>query len=151
MVTEVVANFISQTPALAATYQVRSADPSQSGSFPKRVNIAVLLPSVYQGEKSPTRERGQTEQAYRYFLRCLPFKRGLVVAYGRDPFLRRVTKRFAYHFRWFDEEHLWPGLALTQQPPEKRLQLTAAARLAHELGLSNSTIKNLILKSHAGI
>lgn len=82
----------------------------------------------------------EIEQSYHRFLRNLPHQQGLVVAYGRDASIRRVTKGFKYAFRWYDEENLWPGLRLPFPGEHLRLNATAAARVAHELGVDQKTI-----------
>jgi UDP-N-acetylmuramate--alanine ligase len=82
----------------------------------------------------------EIEKSYRRFLRNLPFRKGLVVAYGKDARLRKLCKGFSYRVRWYDEEHLWPGLKLPQPGLHYRLNATAAARIAHEIGVSQKDI-----------
>jgi UDP-N-acetylmuramate--alanine ligase len=86
-------------------------------------------------------------QAFRRFLRNLPsgvhaqpHGKGLVVAYGRDKRIRVAAKGFQYRFRWYDEAHLWPGIHLPQPGNMYMLNATAAARVAHELGVSQEVI-----------
>jgi UDP-N-acetylmuramate--alanine ligase len=89
----------------------------------------------------------EIEKAYRKFLRNLqtgvhasPRGQGLVVAYGRDPKIRKVVKGFKYTFRFYDEKKLWPGLKLPQPGLHNLLNATAAARVCHELGVPQETI-----------
>lgn len=83
----------------------------------------------------------EIEHSFRRFLRNLPVRRGLVVGYGRDARIRKVCRGFSYKFRWYDEDHLWPGLKLQFPGLHNALNATAAARIAHELGVSNEDIK----------
>ncbi|CAN5165602.1 UDP-N-acetylmuramate--L-alanine ligase [soil metagenome] len=89
----------------------------------------------------------EIEQAYRKFLGNLPTGvhdspkgKGLVVGYGKDGKIRKAAKGFKYTFRWYDETKLWPGLKLPQPGMHNLLNATAAARVCHELGVSQEVI-----------
>jgi UDP-N-acetylmuramate--alanine ligase len=86
----------------------------------------------------------EIEQAFRRFFRNLPTHTGIVVGYGRDGKVRKALKGFKYKFRWYDEEHLWPGITLPQPGMHNLLNATAAARVAHELGVSHEDIKKAL-------
>lgn len=82
----------------------------------------------------------EIEHAYRRFLRNLPAGKGMVVGYGRDARVRKVAKGFKYRYRWYDETKLWPGVRPPQPGMHVLLNATAAARVAHELGVSQKVI-----------
>jgi UDP-N-acetylmuramate--alanine ligase len=86
----------------------------------------------------------EIEQSFRRFLRNLPVKRGMVVGYGRDGKVRKAVRGFKYHERWYDEAHLWPGVKVPQPGMHNLLNATAAARVAHELGVSHEVIKKAL-------
>lgn len=86
----------------------------------------------------------EIEHSFRRFLRNLPPHKGVVVGYGRDPHIRKVCKGFSYTFRWYDEERLWPGIHLGIPGEHNLLNATAAARVAHELGVSHNLIKEAL-------
>lgn len=86
----------------------------------------------------------EIEHSFRRFLRNLPAKRGLVTAYGRNASIRKVCKGFSYRFRWYDEQHIWPGLKLLIPGKHNLLNATAAARIAHEIGISNKDIQEAL-------
>lgn len=78
--------------------------------------------------------------AFRRFLRNLPFRKGMVVAYGKDGRIRQVCRGFSYTFRFYDESGIWPGLRLPQPGIHMALNATAAARVAHEIGVPQEVI-----------
>ena len=86
----------------------------------------------------------EIEHSFRRFLRNLPVSKGIVIGYARNASIRKVGRGFNYHFRWYDEQHLWPGLKLLVPGTHNLLNATAAARAAHELGVSHKTIKNAL-------
>jgi UDP-N-acetylmuramate--alanine ligase len=86
----------------------------------------------------------EIERSFRRFLRNLPHRTGTVVAYGKNASIRRVCKGFNYKFRWYSEENLWPGLKLPMPGTHYQLNATAAARIAHELGIDQETIKKAL-------
>lgn len=93
----------------------------------------------------------EIEKSFRRFLRNLPSGvhatsrgQGTVVAYGRDAHIRKAAKGFKYTFRWYDEQHLWPGLRVPQPGMIYQLNATAAARVAHELGVPQKTITDAL-------
>ena len=71
-------------------------------------------------------------------LRALTYRKGLVVAYGHDPTIRSGCKGFNLRFRWFDSGHPWPGVHSSDLP------VLGAARIAHELGVNQLTIKQVL-------
>jgi UDP-N-acetylmuramate--alanine ligase len=86
----------------------------------------------------------EIEHSFRRFLRNLPAKKGLVVAYGKNASIRKVCRGFSYAFRFYDEAHLWPGISLKIPGTHNLLNATAAARIAHELGVSHVVIKEAL-------
>lgn len=86
----------------------------------------------------------EIEKSYRRFLRNLPGRTGLVVGYGRDTRIRKVCRGFTYRFRWYDENHVWPGLHLPLPGKHLLLNATAAAKIAHELGISSQVIQEAL-------
>lgn len=89
--------------------------------------------------------------AYHRFLRNLPSavhnglqNAGIVIGYGRDGNLRKAARGFKYRFRWYDEAHLYPGAKPPQPGLIYRLNATAAAKAAHELGVEHDVIKQAI-------
>ncbi len=86
----------------------------------------------------------EIEHSFKRFLRNLPHRKGLVVAYGKSPSLRRVVKGFSYKLRWYSADTLWVGLPKNLAGNHVRLNATAAARVAHEYGISNAIIKKAL-------
>lgn len=83
----------------------------------------------------------EIRQAFKKFIRLLPAKEGILIAYGKDPNIRQIAKSFDLKYRFYDEDHLWPGLKLKIPGVHNLLNATAAARVAHELGVDQRTIK----------
>jgi UDP-N-acetylmuramate--alanine ligase len=88
-----------------------------------------------------TRGLPEIEQSFHRFLRNMTPGKGILVAYGRSKSIRIAAKGFKYRMRWYDENHLWPGLQLQVPGNHNLLNATAAARVAHELGVSQGIIK----------
>ena len=86
----------------------------------------------------------EIEKSFRRFLRNLPYRKGIVAAYGKDKHIRKVARGFSHSFHWYDEEHIWPGIKLPQPGTHYLLNATAAARMAHELGVSQEVIKEAL-------
>lgn len=86
----------------------------------------------------------EIEHSFRRFLRNLPINKGIVVGYGRNASLRKVAKGFSYKFRWYDEGHIWPGLKLQIPGKHNLLNATAAAKIAHEVGVDSSVIREAL-------
>ena len=97
----------------------------------KMVTILVITPDLAPAP----------EQQIKAFLRLLPYHRGLVVAYGRSGLVRKASRGFQYRFRWYDEKNIWPGLLKNTGDAYRALVLTAVARVAHEVGLTQEQIK----------
>ena len=82
----------------------------------------------------------EIRQAFKKFIRLLPAKTGILIAYGKDPNIRQIAKSFDLKYRFYDEDNLWPGLKLKVPGLHNRLNATAAARVAHELGVEHKII-----------
>lgn len=85
--------------------------------------------------------------SYRRFLRNLPSGvhasprgRGILVANATDPNVRQVTRGFKYAYRFVDPKTTWPGLKLKVPGRHMLYNATVAARVAHELGVSQEII-----------
>ena len=88
----------------------------------------------------------EIEQSFKRFLRnlpSLPQPKGLVVAHN-EPRLRKITRGFQYKFRWYDEKKFYPGVKLLIPGKHNMLNATAAAKIAHELGVSHKIIKEAL-------
>lgn len=83
----------------------------------------------------------EIRQAFKKFIRRLPQSGGILVAFGKDPNIRQIAKSFDLKYRFYDEDHLWPGLKLKIPGVHNLLNATAAARVAHELGIDRKIIK----------
>lgn len=105
-----------------------------------KAEIVVLLNLDADHTDYYTKGLPEIEHSFRRFLRNLPHRKGLVVAYGKDGSLRKILKGFKYRMRWYDEQHLWPGLTLQLPGTHNKLNATAAARVAHELGVPQAKI-----------
>jgi UDP-N-acetylmuramate--alanine ligase len=86
----------------------------------------------------------EIEHSFRRFLRNVSKERGIVIAYGRDGHIRKVTRGFKHKLHWYDEKRLWPGLKLQQPGLHVVLNATAAAKAAHELGVSSAVIQKAL-------
>lgn len=106
--------------------------------------IAVLLNIDLDHTDYYTKGLPEIEQSFRRFLRNLPMHTGIVVGYGRDGKVRKAVRGFKYKTRWYDEEHLWPGIRVPQPGLHNLLNATAAARVAHELGIPQQVIKEAL-------
>lgn len=82
----------------------------------------------------------EIRQAFKKFIRLLPAKTGILVAYGKDQNIRQIAKSFDIKYRFYDEDNLWPGLKLKIPGLHNRLNATAAARVAHEIGIDQKII-----------
>ena len=125
-------------------YLVIEADEYDRSFHQFTPQMAVVLNIDLDHEDYYTGGIAEIEHSYRRFLRNLPTKTGLVVGYGKDGRIRKVCRGFSYRFRWYDEEHLWPGLRLPVPGKHLELNATAAARIAHELGVSQEVIKEAL-------
>lgn len=76
-------------------------------------------------------------QRMRALMRVLPDRTGLFVGHGRNGELRRAVRGFHAKYRWFDESSLWVGSGRARDV----VAFTAAARVAHELGVSAEQIR----------
>ena len=125
-------------------YLVLEADEYDRSFHRFQAKMAIILNIDLDHTDYYTGGLPEMEKSYRRFLRNLPVKEGVVVAYGRDGRVRKVCKNFSYKFRWYDEEHLWAGVHVPQPGMHYLLDATAAARVAHELGISHETIKKAL-------
>jgi UDP-N-acetylmuramate--alanine ligase len=122
-------------------YLVLEADEFDRSFHNFHPQIAVVLNIDLDHTDYYTGGLPEIEQSYRRFLRNLPHGKGIVVGYGRDGRVRKVAKGFKYRYRWYDEEAVWPGVKVPQPGMHNLLNATAAARVAHELGVSQGIIK----------
>jgi UDP-N-acetylmuramate--alanine ligase len=122
-------------------YLVLEADEFDRSFHQFHPEIAVVLNIDLDHTDYYTKGLPEIEQAYKRFLRNLPYKKGMVVGYGKDGRIRKLLKGFKYRTRWYDEAHVWPGVRPPQPGMHVLLNATAAARVAHELGVSQAVIK----------
>lgn len=106
--------------------------------------IAVILNIDLDHTDYYTKGMPEIEQSFRRFLRNLPIHAGIVVGYGRDGKVRKAVRGFKYKTRWYDESSLWPGVKVPQPGLHNLLNATAAARVAHELGVSQKVIQDAL-------
>lgn len=135
----------------ASKYLVIEADEFDRSFHQFSATIAVLLNLEADHLDYYTEGITEIEHSFRRFLRNLPHRSGMVIGYGRDKHLRKVVKGFAYKQRWYDESRLWSGLKLDYLPgTHNLLNATAAARVAHELGVEQDIILRA-LRSFPGV
>jgi len=82
-------------------------------------------------------------QAFGRFIRKLP-KDGLLVVWREDSNLMRlaqIAKKRGNKVKEVSRKKIWPGLKLKVQGMHNLLDATFAARVCHELGISNKIIK----------
>lgn len=65
---------------------------------------------------------------------------GLIVALGDSPTIRRLAKGVKARIVWYGAKRLWPHMRLQVVGLHNKLNATAAARVAHELGIDQKTI-----------
>jgi len=123
---------------------VLEADEFDRSFHQFKPEIAVILNIEADHLDYYTKGLPEIVHSFRRFLRNLPHRTGMVVAYGKDKQIRMASKGFAYKFRWYDETTLWPGLTLSVPGTHNLLNATAAARVAHELGVDAETIKEAL-------
>lgn len=92
----------------------------------------------------------EINHSFKRFLRNLPVNDGVVVAYGKDKNIRQVTRGFSYKFRYYNEDKFWPRLHLQIPGVHNLLNATAAAKIAHEIGIDSATIQKS-LNSFPGV
>ncbi|MEZ0287132.1 MAG: UDP-N-acetylmuramate--L-alanine ligase [Candidatus Paceibacterota bacterium] len=127
----------------AGKYLVLESDEFDRSFHNFYPQIAVVLNIDLDHTDYYTKGLPEIEHSYRRFLRNLP-KDAVVVGYGRDGRVRKAVKGFKYRERWYDEAHLWPGVRVPQPGIHNLLNATAAARVAHELGISQEVIKKAL-------
>lgn len=100
---------------------------------------------------------GEIERSFKHFLRKLParyeetvqnklvlgHKKGLVVGHN-EPRIRKICKGFVYKFRWYSNKEFFPGLKLLIPGEHNMLNATAAAKIAHEMGISTKVIQDAL-------
>lgn len=138
-------------------YLVLEADEYDRSFHQFYPQIAVILNIDKDHTDYYTGGLPEIEQSYKRFLKNLPSAvhatprgKGRLVAYGKDSRIRKISKGFKYAFNWYDETKLWPGVKPPQPGKHNLLNATAAARVAHELGVDNSTIQKA-LNSFPGV
>ena len=142
-----IAKWNNATKIGSSEYLVLEADEFDRSFHNFYPQIAVLLNIDKDHTDYYTGGITEIERAFRRFLRNLPSGvhtqsrgKGMVIGYGRDGRVRKIAKGFKLKFRWYDETKLWPGLKLPQPGLVYKLNATAAARVAHELGVPHETI-----------
>ena len=134
-------------------YLVLEADEFDRSFHQFHPKIAVVLNIDLDHTDYYTKGLPEIEQSFRRFLRNLPSgvhlpakQSGIVVGYGRDARIRKISKGFRFRFRWYDERKLWPGVRVPQPGMKYLLNATAAAKVAHELGIETSVITKALAK-----
>lgn len=78
-------------------------------------------------------------------------KKGILVAKGDVPYLRKISKGFEGHICWVGYDKLYPGVSHLKIPGKHNLlNGSFAARMAHEIGIDQKTILKA-LKSFNGL
>ncbi len=108
-----------------------------------RPKIAIIL--NLEEEHLDTYPGGMKEikQAFKKFIKLLP-KNGLLVVNQDDKNLMSLVKAAKCKVKRFGKNKLWPGLKLKIPGIHNLLDATAAARVGHELGVSNKIIKKTL-------
>lgn len=112
--------------------------------FLKFAPKAVIITNIDQ-EHLDTYPKGlpQIVRAFRDFIRLVPTS-GLAVVNGDDPNCQLVAKSARCRVKFFHSKRPWPGLRLKMLGDFNLANATAAARLAHELGVGSQTIKRAL-------
>jgi len=84
----------------------------------------------------------ETEHAVRRLVHRLPEHTGLVVGLATFGLFRKAAKGFRLRYRWLKAGAVWPGVK------DSKLSTVAAARVAHEKGLTQALIKQALNPSH---
>jgi UDP-N-acetylmuramate--alanine ligase len=124
--------------------------PIDAGGKPKFLylapDIAVITsvewdhPDAFPSEKS-------FQNAFKKFLKQVK-SNGLVVMFGDSAVTRRLGKSTKAKVWWYGAKRLWPHLKLSVPGLHNRLNATAAARVAHELGVDQKTIISALSEFH---
>lgn len=85
----------------------------------------------------------QIIRAYRDFIKLVP-SNGVAVVNGDDPNCQAVAKSARCQVKFFGQRKLWPGLRLQVIGQFNQLNATAAAHLAHELGIPSHLIQKAL-------
>lgn len=131
-------------------YLVIEADEFDRSFHQFQAKMAVVLNIDLDHADYYTGGLPEIEHSFHRFLRNLPSHQGVVVGYNLDSRIHKAVKGYQYKFRWFDENHIWPGLHLMIPGKHNLLNATAAARIGHELGIDSSTIQKA-LSSFPGV
>lgn len=138
-------------------YLVIEADEYDRSFHNFSARIAVILNIDLDHTDYYTGGMDEIEQSFKKFLRNLPSsvhvpvaESGIVIGYGRDKHIRKVARGFKYRFRWYDEKNLFVGARVPQPGNQYLLNATAAAKVAHELGVDAKTIQKA-LQSFPGV
>lgn len=134
----------NQTRIGKSEYLVLEADEYDRSFHEFFPQIAVILNIDLDHTDYYTKGLPEVEHSFKRFLRNLIHRHSMVVGYGRDKSLRKIVRGFKFRFRWYDEKNLWPGVKLAQPGMHYLLNATAAARVAHEVGVGQKIIKNAL-------
>jgi UDP-N-acetylmuramate--alanine ligase len=96
-------------------------------------------------EHLDTYPRGMPQiiRAFRDFIKLIP-SNGLVIINKNDRNLMNMAKSARCQVKYYGEEKLWPGLKLQLIGDFNRLNATAAAHVAHAIGIDTATIKRAL-------
>lgn len=83
------------------------------------------------------------QKAFKKFVKLIP-KNGLLVLKEDDPYTKNLIKIAKCKVRTFSLGKPWPGLSLKIPGKHNILNATAAARVCHEIGVPQQTIKKML-------
>lgn len=132
-----------------ATYVVVEADEYDRAFYATRPTIAVITNIDYDHPDTyPTPK--EYAAAFRHFARLPKKRQGIIVAYGKDPVLRRSLAHWPVPIRWYDQHAVWGHISLATPGIHMQQNATAAGIVAHELGVPAAVIKRA-LRSYKGV
>lgn len=130
-------------------YIVVEADEYDRAFYATRPTIAVITNIDYDHPDTyPTAK--DYIAAFRRFARLPKKRHGIVVAFGKDPVLRRALAHWSVPVHWYDLHAVWGQIKLAIPGVHMTRNASAAGIVAHELGVKSNVIKRA-LRSFKGV
>lgn len=122
---------------------VVEADEYDHAFYATRPTIAVITNIDYDHPDTyPT--KAAYVQAFRRFARLPKKRQGIVVAFGKDAVARKALAHWSTPVRWYDLHPVWSKVKLALPGVHMQRNATAAAIVAHELGVPAGVIKRAL-------
>lgn len=135
----------------SSQYLVIEADEYDRSFHNFYPQIAVVLNIDKDHTDYYTKGLPEIEQSYKRFLRNLPSGvhatskgQGVLIGNAQDGRLRKIARGFKYTMRWQSTAEFYPGIHPTQPGKHVLFNASCAARVAHELGITQAVIQKAL-------